>query len=253
MEIDYRARLYAHYVQKRGRVLAPATPDGFRPCAPYLMRVIRRHFPADRSARVLEIGCGHGTLLYFARRAGYPQLRGVDTSPEQVAAAKRLGIAGVEQGDLLQALRATASDSYDTVVAFDVLEHFTKQELLDVVDEVHRVLTAGGRWIIHTPNGESPFVGSVRYGDFTHELAFTRESMAQLLLASGFAEVRCFEDTPAVHGAPSALRWVVWKGLRALMRLYLAAETGDPGGASIFTRNFLTVAVKTPTAHSAKR
>src|SRR5215510_12035632 len=83
MEIDYRARLYAHYVQKRGRVLAPATPEGFRPCAPYLMRVIRRHFPAERSARVLEIGCGHGTLLYFARHAGYTQLSGVDTSPEQ--------------------------------------------------------------------------------------------------------------------------------------------------------------------------
>jgi hypothetical protein len=40
--------------------------------------------------------------------------------------------------------------------------------------------------------------------------------MPQLLLASGFAEVRCYEDTPVVHGVPSALRWVVWKGMRAL-------------------------------------
>jgi len=244
MEIDYRARLYARYVQKRRCVLAPATPDGFRPRAPYLMRVIRRYFPPERSARVLEIGCGHGALLYFARRAGYTQLHGIDTSPEQVAAAVRLGIADVEQGDLLQALRRTPANSCDVVVAFDVLEHFTKHELLDVVDEVHRVLTVGGRWIIHAPNGESPFVGSVRYGDFTHELAFTRESMTQLLLASAFAEVRCFEDAPVVHGVPSALGWVAWKGMRALLRLYVAAETGNPGRACIFSQNFLTVALK---------
>jgi len=244
METDYRARLYARYVQRRGRMIAPATADGFRPREPYLTRVITRYFPPERSARVLEIGCGHGALLYFARRAGYTQSRGIDTSLEQVAAAERLGIVGVKQDDLLQGLRTTPADSCDVVVAFDVLEHFTKQELLDIVDEVHRVLTAGGRWIIHTPNGESPFGGSVRYGDFTHELAFTRESMAQLLLASGFADVRCFEDTPIVHGISSALRWMVWKGMRALLRLYIAAETGDPGRASIFTQNFLTVAVK---------
>jgi hypothetical protein len=68
--------------------------------------------------------------------------------------------------------------------------------------------------------------------------------MPQLLLASGFAELRCYEDTPVVHGVPSALRWVVWKGMRALLRLYVAAETGDSGRACIFSQNFLRVAVK---------
>lgn len=106
------------------------------------------------------------------------------------------------------------------------------------------MLRPGGRWIIHVPNGESPFFGSIRYGDLTHELAFTRTSLAQLLLASGFAEVRCFEDQPVVHGAKSALRWLLWRGFRGVLRLYIAAETGDARGGHIFSQNLLAVARK---------
>lgn len=107
-----------------------------------------------------------------------------------------------------------------------------------------RVLRVGGRWIIHTPNGESPFGGRVRYGDLTHENAFTRESLSQLCHVCGFSEIRCFEDAPVVHGVKSAVRYVAWKTLRGLLRLYLAAETGDGGRAAIFSQNLLAVAIK---------
>lgn len=238
----YRTRIYSHYVQARAQALAPDTLAGLAPRSHALRRLIEQHFPADKSAAVLDLGCGHGALLHFAREAGYTNLRGVDGSTEQVAAARRLGIPGVEQGDLRDVLAAQPDASVDVVIAFDVIEHFTRDELLPFVDEVRRVLKPGGRWIIHVPNGESPFFGGIRYGDMTHELAFTRSSLAQLLLASGFAEVRCFEDEPVVHGAKSAVRWLLWRGFRGLLRLYIAAETGDAGGGHIFSQNLLAVA-----------
>lgn len=238
----YRTRIYTHYVQAREQALAPETLAGLAPRSHALRRLIEQHFPADRTAAVLDLGCGHGALLHFAREAGYTNLRGVDGSPEQVAAARRLGIDGVEEGDLRDTLAAQPDASLDVVIAFDVIEHFTRDELLPFVDEVRRVLKPGGRWIIHVPNGESPFGGRMRYWDLTHELAFTRTSLAQLLLASGFAEVRCFEDQPVVHGAKSALRWALWQGFRGLLRLYIAAETGDAGGGHIFSQNLLAVA-----------
>ncbi len=85
---------------------------------------------------------------------------------------------------------------------------------------------------------------AIRYGDLTHELAFTRDSMSQLLLASGYSSVRCFEDEPVPHGVKSAVRWLLWKGIRAGLRLYAAAETGETGRDAVFTRNLLAVAVK---------
>ena len=240
----YRSRIYTHYVQAREQALAPQTLAGLAPRSHALRRLIEQHFPADKNAVVLDLGCGHGALLHFAREAGYTNLRGVDGSPQQVAAARRLGIEGVEEGDLRDALATQPDASLDVVIAFDVIEHFTRDELLPFVDEVRRVLKPGGRWIIHVPNGESPFFGGIRYGDLTHELAFTRISIAQLLLASGFAEARCFEDQPVVHGAKSAVRWALWQGFRSLLRLYIAAETGDAGGGHIFSQNLMAVARK---------
>jgi len=239
---DYRARIYARYLQARQQSLAPASVNEFAPRAPYLRKLLRQHFPADRNAAILDLGCGEGALCHFAQLAGYRNVMGIDRSPAQVTAARRLQIAGVKKGDLLEALHSLPSQSQDMVVAFDVIEHLTKEELLDCVDHVHRVLRPGGKWIIHTPNGESPFAGRARYGDFTHELAFTRASLTQLLLASQFAYIACYEDAPIPHGMKSAVRWLLWKVIRGGLRLYLAVETGAHESECILSQNFLAVA-----------
>lgn len=201
------------------------------------------HFPPSRDATILEVGCGYGALLHVARAAGYTNLSGIDGSPEQVAAAATLGIAGVREGDLLTALADLPAESHDAIVAFDVIEHLTKDELVGFTDQVLRVLKPGGRWIIHVPNAASPFFGAVRYGDLTHELAFTSESLAQLVLASGFREVQSYEDRPIPHGLKSWGRAVLWRLLRRLLGFYLMVEVGA-ANQPILTQNLLAVALK---------
>lgn len=244
MKFEYRKRIYVNYVTGRDVALAPSSLAGLRPRAPSLKKLIRQHFPADHAAAILELGCGHGALIHFARKAGYTNIEGIDGSPEQVAAARRLGIEGVTEGDIADALRVRTAASLDVVVTFDVIEHFTRDELLSIVDDVHRVLRPGGKWIIHTANGESVFSGRMRYGDLTHEVAFTQRSLAQLLLSSGFSSLHCYEDTPVVHGLRSAVRWFFWKLIRGGLRLYIAAETGDASNTQIFTQTFSAVAIK---------
>lgn len=241
---EYRTRVYDDYVTGRKNSLAPSTLEGLKPRLPFLQKLIRLHFPPDFKAYILDIGCGHGALIYVARQMGYRNLHGVDGSPEQVAAARRLGINGVAQGDVLEALSRQPDGTLDCVVSFDLIEHFTKDELIVLVDEVWRVLKTGGRWIIHTPNAESPFGNRMLFLDFTHELAFTRISIFQLLFSSGFSRVDCYEDQPAVHGVKSAIRWVLWKIFRGFLRLYLAAETGDASREAIFSQNLLAIAFK---------
>jgi 2-polyprenyl-3-methyl-5-hydroxy-6-metoxy-1,4-benzoquinol methylase len=239
-----RARVYGTYVSGRRTSIAPSALNGLQSRAAHLEKIIRNHFPADRNARIIDLGCGHGALIHFLRKAGYSNIEGVDRSPEQVAAASRLGIEGVKEGDLLSALAAMPDGRCDVVVTLDVIEHFHKGELLEFVDEVRRVLRQGGRWIVHGPNAESPFGARMRYGDFTHEMAFTRESISQLLLASGFTQVECYEEAPVAHGVGSAVRWLLWKGIRAGLMFYLAVETGAFDHGEIFTQNLLAVAVK---------
>ncbi|MBX6330726.1 MAG: methyltransferase domain-containing protein [Gemmatimonadaceae bacterium] len=241
---DYRARIYEYYASARHEALVCGDRGALASRAPYVRAMIRRHFPRDRGAVIMDLGCGHGTIVHFAREAGYRNVVGIDRSPEQVAEARRLGIEGVEQGDLMESLAARPACSVDVVLTFDVIEHLTRGELLPLVDGVHRVLRDGGRWIIHAPNAESPFFGRIRYGDVTHEQAFTRTSIGQLLFSSGFRTVACFEDAPIVHGVASAARFAIWYVIRGALRLYLAAETGRLREPAIFSQNFLTVAEK---------
>lgn len=241
---SYRSRIYGRYVHARTESLAPQTVAGLEPRLPSLRAMVKARFPADKGSAILDLGCGHGAIMHAARELGYGNLRGVDGSPEQVAAAEKLGIEGVELGDVKETISECDAASLDVVIAFDVIEHFKKDELLPFIDEVHRALKPGGRFIMHAPNGESPFGARMFFWDFTHELAFTRQSISQLLLASDYSGVECFEDIPVVHGFKSALRWGLWKLFRGMLRLYIAAETGDSGKRAVFSQNLLAVAVK---------
>lgn len=206
--------------------------------------MISKHFPADRNARILDVGCGSGTLLYFLREAGYENVAGVDVSLEQIQHARQLGFASVRQADVFTFLATAANDSYEAVVALDIIEHLTKLELLQLADEVYRTLAPGGVWIIHAPNAEG-FLGSrVRYADLTHEQAFTPASVEQLVRAAGFRSSECFEDAPIAHGLKSMVRLLIWKAGRSLLRIFFMAETGDPGGNAIFSQNLLACARK---------
>lgn len=240
MSVDYRKRLYDSYV--RSHLSSVELENRLAIRAPFFLEMINNHFPTDRKARIFELGCGFGALIYQARALGYTNIQGVDVSPEQVAGSQRLGIPGVTQGDLFDTLKNIADGSLDAVVTIDVIEHLNKQELMGFADEVFRVLTINGCWISHQPNAASPFFGRSRYGDLTHELAYTADSIRQLVLAIGFTDVHCYEDVPIVHGIVSFVRRVLWFLLRGGLRAYLLIESGISN--ELFSQNFLSVAKK---------
>jgi 2-polyprenyl-3-methyl-5-hydroxy-6-metoxy-1,4-benzoquinol methylase len=241
---EFRNRIYKNYVVAREKPLAPSDISELMHQSPYLNHIIKKFFPPDHAASILDLGCGYGAIIYFSHKEGYTNIRGIENSPEQIRAANRLGIDNIEEGDLICAISELPEKSQDCIVTFDVIEHFTREELIPLIDNIYKILKPGGCWIIHTPNGESPFGGKMRYGDITHEIAFTRTSLAQLLFSSGFNDVKCFEDTPIIHGVKSFARWFLWKISRNILRLFIMVETGESERKVIFSQNFLTIAIK---------
>ncbi len=242
--LDYRQRIYQQYLEAGPTAAAPDKLAEFHRRAPYLEKLIQEHFPEDKEAAILDLGCGAGALEFFARRRGYSNIVGVDRSPQQVAAAHSFGLTGVREGEVLEGLESMAAASQGLVVAFDVLEHFRKDEAMRFMDQIYRVLAPGGKVILHVPNGASPFGGRIGHGDFSHETMFTRDSLRQLLTACGFSRIECYEDQPVVHGIVSGVRWLLWQVLRAGLRFYLAVETGSFDNNGIFSQTLLCVAVK---------
>lgn len=239
----YRDRLYSTYVttnlgeQEWGRAAVGLRQD------------IVRHLPPDRTIDILDLGCGHGDLIEVLRDAGYRSICGVDGSPEQVELAHWMGRPEVEQGNLFAYL-ADHPSTFDAIVAVDVLEHFRKDEVLEVLDAVHLALRSGGRIVVRTPNGSGPFAGRTRYWDFTHEVAFTLTSMTQVLRATGFEEIRVLPSEPAPHGFLSLSRLILWRLFSLPLKLGLAAETGVVRG-HILTQNLVAVADRAADAADA--
>jgi 2-polyprenyl-3-methyl-5-hydroxy-6-metoxy-1,4-benzoquinol methylase len=241
---NYRTRIYNHYVSAWDASNVPSSLEALEKRGPTMRYVVNAFFPKDKAAAILDLGCGHGTLVHFAHKAGYANTYGIDGSAQQVTLAQQLGITNITKGDLMAALKVTPPESLDAVIAFDVIEHFTKDELINLVDAIYRALKPSGCWIIHAPNANSPFVGAVRYGDYTHEQAFTPTSVQQLLKASGFGRFEFSECGPRVHGLKSLVRVVLWQIVRSLLVAANGAETGFVGKGAVWTRNFYAVAYK---------
>ena len=165
----------------------------------------------------------------------------LDISDEQIENTKRLGIKNINQGDLVDFIK-NKKDFYDVVIMRDVLEHFNKEEILDILEFVYKSLKNNGVVIIQTLNAESCFSGRLRYGDFTHELSFTKSSISQVFSISGFKNTMVFPMPPIIHGVKSLIRFVLWRIIEVALRFYLVVETGSSKG--IFTQNIITVAKK---------
>jgi len=142
---DYRQKIYRYYSSNRIGRLAPETVAGFKPRESYLKKLIKEHFPRDKNIRILEIGCGHGAFQYYIAQAGYTNSIGIDGSEEQVKEAHRLGIKNVILADLVEYIKRVEDNSIDLLIAFDVIEHFTKDELSCLVDEFYRIIKNGGK------------------------------------------------------------------------------------------------------------
>jgi 2-polyprenyl-3-methyl-5-hydroxy-6-metoxy-1,4-benzoquinol methylase len=240
--MDYKQQFFERYVSTHtAHRDGMATLKHFRQRAAYFQQRWRGFFPAEKATRILDIGCGNGSLVWWLQSRGYSSAEGIDVSAEQVAEAQRLGVRNVFQADL-QPFLARHRDTYDTIVMRDVLEHFTKAEILAILDGCYAALRAGGRLIVQVPNAEAPFFGRIRYGDFTHELAFSVTSLQQLFALAGFAALSLHPTEPAVTSIRSAARYPLWRLVAAFYQLLLFAELGS--GKRIVTLGIIAVATK---------
>lgn len=203
--------------------------------------LISRFLPSDSGTRLLEIGCGWGTFLLALKRHGYSNIEAMDLMPECVAHVEQEFGVGATYGDLREFLRGQRR-AYDVIAAFDVLEHFTKNELVPLTKTLCEWLRPGGLLIIKVPNGASLGGLNLRYSGFTHELAFTPTSLDELFRAVGFEY--CETVPEPIHGRR---KWRVAfrRAARFASGWLLSASTGfEVDRRLIVSNNIISVAHK---------
>lgn len=129
--------------------------DPGSPFQRYRVRKVLEIYEPDEEDRVLDLGCGWGTFS-FALAPRVEEVVGLDFSEKAVELCRsRRRELGVEN---VRFVRADAADtglepeSFDVVIAADLLEHLYPEDTRAVLSECARVVRRGGRLVVWTPH-----------------------------------------------------------------------------------------------------
>jgi SAM-dependent methyltransferase len=137
---------------------------------------------------ILDVGCGRGELLRLLREEGVTA-SGVEINPIAAALCRAEGLE-VEEGDALETLSRRPAASLGGVVALQVVEHWSPEQIYAFLRESARALAPGGVLVAETINADSVSAMKAFYLDPSHVRPVPPATLRFLAEAAGFAETR---------------------------------------------------------------
>jgi SAM-dependent methyltransferase len=188
--------------------------------------------PAERSSsRLLDVGCGPGTLIGILKAKGYDVL-GLDLSPQAAEIAAQENGVRVVVGTLDDARFPDAS--FGIVTLFHVLEHVIDPRA--VLREVGRVLRPHGRVVLQVPNidsWQSRLLGQRWWGLHVprHIVDYSAVSIRILLESTGFTvqRVRHFNQRDNAPALASSLCPSLDPQVRAMRQHRIGSQESAAG------------------------
>ncbi|MCX4644971.1 class I SAM-dependent methyltransferase [Streptomyces sp. NPDC055059] len=229
------------------------------------LELVSRKLGLAPGQRLLDVGCGWGSMAIHAAREYGVSVVGVTLSQEQAAyARKRVAEEGLtDRVEIrVQDYRDVRDGPFDAISSIGMAEHVGSERYLEYAEALYTLLKPGGRLLNHQI-GRRPQKDESTYevDEFIDAYVFPDGELAPVGTTTGLLEQAGFEvrDLEAIreHYALTLRRWVAnleagWPaavkltspGRARIWRLYMAAS------ALSFERNKIGVnqilAVKTP-------
>jgi 2-polyprenyl-3-methyl-5-hydroxy-6-metoxy-1,4-benzoquinol methylase len=162
-------------------------------------RLIERVAMPGKGDRVLDAGCGSGTISHFlSTYAG--DVTGVDSNPSAIRFAREAFKAPNLQFRLGQFDDLRSGKPFDRIYCIEVIEHLYEHQVADVLGLFHELTNPGGELFLTTPNYRSAwpliewlldkFALVATLQEAQHVTRFTKGKLSEVCERAGW-KVRC--------------------------------------------------------------
>lgn len=192
--------------------------------------------------RVLELGFGNGAFAAWSTQKDCEYF-GTELISELVLKGKE---SGFNVFDAFASLgKEITANSIDYVVAFDVFEHLSKEEIDLKLNDCWKILKNGGELIGRVPSGDSPFSAPIQNGDFTHKISLGSSMIRQIAISNGYTvKVIRSPSMPLMGlGLKSFARRLIIKVIRGFC-YPLISNIFMGGGSPVLTPNLIFILKK---------
>lgn len=161
----------------------------------YLEKIIEPDYNPEMIGMVLDLGCGRGEWLSLLKEKGFECI-GVDANAESLKCCELQGIKTVNM-DMIDYLKTLPCESVKILTSFQVVEHISMNDLLELFVQIGRVMRKDGVVVIETLNPTNLQVGAASfYLDPTHRRPLHQEFLKFLAENNGLlnAEIDCWQQ-----------------------------------------------------------
>lgn len=178
------------YEEKESYVTRNSNPSDWKQHANY--KIMEEHSHLFKNSVCADLGCNHGACTLLAHDFEPLWIDGYDINRNALKTARETTTAmGVTKNTRFVPTNLKQipvdSDSYDTIMTFHTLEHIYPDDVKEVVQEMFRILKAGGHVLISIPYKDN-------YGDPCHVAFYDENTLRVLFEDCGFVTLTCMED-----------------------------------------------------------
>ena len=171
------------------------------------LRLLRKYLPRahdEHPRRILDVGCGTGTMLRQLSRFG--QAQGIDADAEAIAFCHDRGITQVRRVGGLPL--PFAADAFDVITALDVIEHIEDDRAM--LRELYRIIRPGGLFLFSVP--AYPFLWGAQDEISHHKRRYVASQLRARAVEAGFRVARLSYMNTLLFPAIAAIRLVrAWR------------------------------------------
>ncbi len=209
----------------------------------YFKTNYQKLLPSDKSASILDFGCGDGIVLTYLHELGYSNLHGTDIISNPAWTELRNTGIQLNKFDNTIDFLTSVKGKFDFIFVKDVIYYFKHEEVVAIIKLIKAALKPNGKILFDVINGSVLTGAYTKIKDFDIQLVLTEHSIVTLIERADLSVIHLKGNKPTITGLGSFLFYIVNELHKLRLRFLYFSERGiDSQNPKIYTKKIIAVA-----------